>query len=127
MSIRYIVMTLFGGLLAGLVLPAGPAAAQSRTVAYAVVELEVRQPEEFAKDFFPLAAKIFADAGRTFVVRPTAPTGIDGEPPKRVAIIRFDSVDIARATFASAAYREARTIGDKYASFRIFVVEAPAP
>ncbi|MGJ4993248.1 DUF1330 domain-containing protein [Bradyrhizobium sp. HKCCYLS3077] len=104
-----------------------PAAAQATTVAYAIVELDVRQPEEFAKEFFPLAAKIFAEAGGTFIVRPAAPVAIDDVAPKRVAIIRFDSVEKAKATFASEAYREARKVGDKYAGFKIFVVEAPAP
>ncbi len=117
----------FFAALNAVLLLAAPATAQTKTVAYAVVELDVRQPDEFAKEFFPLAAKIFAEAGGTFLVRPSAPTAIDDVPPKRVAIIRFDSVEKAKATFASDAYREARKIGDKYASFKIFVLEAPAP
>ncbi|WP_368733558.1 DUF1330 domain-containing protein [Acinetobacter baumannii] len=48
-------------------------------------------------------------------------------PPKRVAIIRFESVEKAVATFASPAYREARQVGDQYASFRIFVLESTEP
>ncbi len=103
-----------------------PASAQQKTAAYAVVELDVRQPEEFSKEFFPLAAKVFADAGASFVVKPSAPAAIDDIAPKRVAIIRFDSVEQAKATFASDAYREARKIGDKYASFRIFVLQGAA-
>ena len=104
-----------------------PALAQQTTAAYAVVELDVRQPEEFSKEFFPLAAKVFADAGASFVVKPSPPAAIDDDAPKRVAIIRYDSVEKAKATFASEAYREARKIGDKYASFRIFVVTGVAP
>ncbi|MBN9527858.1 MAG: DUF1330 domain-containing protein [Alphaproteobacteria bacterium] len=116
-----------GVFVATLSLFLSSAEAQTKTVAYAVVELDVRQPEEFSKEFFPLAAKIFAEAGGVFVARPTAPVAIDDIAPKRVAIIRFDSVDKAKATFASEAYRDARKIGDKYASFKIFVLEAPAP
>lgn len=103
-----------------------PAAAEQKP-ALAIVEVDVRDPEPFAKEFFPLAAKVFADAGATFVVKPTAPVAVDDVAPKRVAIIRFDSVEKAVATFASAAYRDARKIGDRYASFRIFVVETPGP
>ena len=111
--------------LAGLAVVA-PASAEQKQ-ALAIVEVDVREPEPFAKEFFPLAAKVFADAGATFVVKPTAPVAVDEVPPKRVAIIRFDSVEKAVATFASAAYRDARKIGDRYASFRIFVVETPGP
>lgn len=113
--------------LAALPWLVAPALAQQKMAAYAVVELDVRQPEEFSKEFFPLAAKVFAEAGATFVVKPSAPTSIDDTAPKRVAIIRFDSVEKATATFASPAYRDARKIGDKYASFRIFVLEGAAP
>ena len=105
---------------------AAPAAAEQKP-ALAIVEIDVREPEAFAKEFFPLAAKVFADAGATFVVKPAAPVAVDDVPPKRVAIIRFESVDKAAATFASAAYRDARKIGDRYASFRIFLVETAAP
>lgn len=121
-------LALAGG-LAALHLLAAPAAAlaQQKTAAYAVVELDVRQPEAFAKEFFPLAAKVFADAGGSFVVKPSPPTAVDDTPPGRVAIIRFDTVEKATATFASDAYREARRVGDKYASFRIFILEGAAP
>jgi uncharacterized protein (DUF1330 family) len=120
-----ITFAVVGGLLA-IPLLGAPVQAQQKA-AYAVVELDVRQPEEFAKEFFPLAAKVFADAGGSFVVKPSAPTAVDDVAPKRVAIIRFESVEKATATFASDAYREARKIGDKYASFRIFVLEGVSP
>ncbi len=127
MNVLFRMLFTLGAFVATLALFLSSAAAQTKTVAYAVVELDVRQPEEFSKEFFPLAAKIFAEAGGVFVARPTAPVAIDDIAPKRVAIIRFDSIDKAKATFASEAYRDARKIGDKYASFKIFVLEAPAP
>ena len=52
---------------------------------------------------------------------------MDDVAPQRVAIIRFENVEKATATFASTAYRDARKVGDKYASFRIFVVEGAVP
>lgn len=116
-----------GGTIAALHLVTGQVAAQQTTAAYAIVELDIRQPEAFSKEFFPLAAKVFADAGARFVVKPSAPTAVDDTAPKRVAIIRFDSIEKATATFASDAYRQARSVGDKYASFRIFVVDGVAP
>ncbi len=112
--------------LVGALLFSHPAAAEDKKIAYAVVELDVRQPEEFTKDFLPLVGKVYAEAGAVFLAKPTAPVAIDDVAPKRVAILRFDSLEKANATFSSQAYRDARKIGEKYASFKIFVVEAPA-
>lgn len=113
---------------AGLVTtPAPSRAGEAKPAAYAIVELDVRQPQDFAREFFPRVAEVFAKAGGTFLARPGAPTAVDGTPPGRVAVIRFDTREIAVATFASDAYREARKIGDRYADFRIFIVEGQAP
>lgn len=50
--------------------------------------------------------------------------GIDGEPPKsRIAVIAFESLEKAQATFTGEAYREARKTGDKYGKFRLYAVE----
>ena len=52
---------------------------------------------------------------------------IDGEPPKpRTVVIAFESLEQAQATFASAAYRDGRKVGDKYAKFRIWATEGVA-
>ncbi len=39
----------------------------------------------------------------------------------------FDNLDKAEAAFNSAAYKEAKATGDKYATFRIYVVEGVMP
>ena len=79
------------------------------------------------KSFFPLAAKVFADAGAVFIVKPSEPVAVDAVPPNRAAVLRCESVEKAKVTFASDAYRDARILGDKYASFRIFILDAPDP
>jgi uncharacterized protein (DUF1330 family) len=101
--------------------------AQTKPPAYAVVELEVQNPDEFKKEFLPLASKVFSEAGGKFIARPGIATAIDGTAPNRVALIAFDSLDTVVATFGSAAYKDARKNGDKYAKFRIFAVEGLAP
>jgi uncharacterized protein (DUF1330 family) len=35
----------------------------------------------------------------------------------------FENMEKAQAAFTSAAYKDARKIGDRYAAFRIFAVE----
>jgi len=51
-------------------------------------------------------------------------TALEGTAPKpRVAIQQWDSLENAQAWRNSADYKEARKIGDKYATFRAYVVE----
>jgi uncharacterized protein (DUF1330 family) len=91
------------------------------------LELEVQNPDEFKKEFPPLASKVFSEAGGKFLVRPGIATAVDGTAPDRVASIAFDSPDKAAATFGSAAYKDARKTGDKYATFLLFAVEGLTP
>ena len=44
-------------------------------------------------------------------------------PGTRVAINEFDSLEAVQAWRASADYKAARKIGDKYAKFRAFAIE----
>jgi uncharacterized protein (DUF1330 family) len=47
-----------------------------------------------------------------------------GEPPKgRVLVMMFPGMDQAKAAFDSPAFKAAKQIGDKYATFRVYAVE----
>ena len=81
-------------------------------------------PDEFKKEFLRLASKVFEQAAGKFLARPGIATAIDGTPPDRMALIAFDSLNKAVATFGSAPYRDARKTGHQYA---IFAVEGLAP
>jgi uncharacterized protein (DUF1330 family) len=39
----------------------------------------------------------------------------------------FDNLEKAEAAFNSAAYKQAKAVGDKYATFRIYAVEGVTP
>jgi uncharacterized protein (DUF1330 family) len=97
--------------------------AQSQPPGFAVVELDVQQPEEFASEFVPLLTKAVTDQHGKVLAPPGPTTTIEGNPPKRAAVIMFESVDPAVATFGSAAYRNALKIGDRYARFQIFAAQ----
>jgi uncharacterized protein (DUF1330 family) len=102
--------------------------AQGKPIAYVVAEIDVTNPEAFAKEYAPLAAKALSEGGSGYKRVALGKTvSIEGTPPKpRIVINSFDSMDQAIAAFHSPAYKEARKIGDKYASsFRIIAVEAP--
>jgi uncharacterized protein (DUF1330 family) len=70
--------------------------------------------------------KLLALQGTTMndVVPPV--TTLEGTPPKRIVIQAWDSLDQIKAWFNSAAYQEARKIGNKYATFRRFAIEGKA-
>ena len=69
------------------------------------------------------AVKAIVDGGGKYIVRGGKIAGLYGEPPKLIAIMAFESLEKAQATFDSPAYKEAKKAGDRYATFRIYAVE----
>ncbi len=101
--------------------------AQAKAPGFIIAEIDVSNPEAYAKEFLPIASKALAAGGVKFLVRGGKTMAIDGEPPKgRVIIGQYESLEKAHATYTSPAYREARKIGDKYAKFRIYALEGVA-
>jgi uncharacterized protein (DUF1330 family) len=101
--------------------------AQAKLPAYAVVEIDVTNRDAYMKEYSPIATKVITAGGGKYLVQGGKNVAIEGEPPKaRTAVIAFESLEQAQATFASTAYRDARKIGDKYAKFRIWAVEGLA-
>ena len=101
--------------------------AQAKPIAYSVSELEVTNPEAFAKEYVPLARKALSEhgAGYKIVAAGGKTVSIEGAAPKgRIVINSFENLDAAVAAYNSPAYKEARKIGDKYATWRIFATEA---
>jgi uncharacterized protein (DUF1330 family) len=97
--------------------------AQAKPPAYVVGEIAVADQERYFKEYVPTAAKAIVDGGGKYIVRNGKSVALYGEPPKALAIMRFDSLEKAQAVFASKAYTDAKAIGDKYATFRIYAVE----
>lgn len=125
MKIRHIVAL---SLILGAALGAGVVEtlhAQARPQAYVVGEIDITDPEGYAKEFGPLARKALAEGpGYRALVLGGKSVAIAGSPPgKRVIINVFDNLDAAVAAYNSPAFKEAKKIGDKYATFRTFAVE----
>ena len=97
--------------------------AQAKPPAYAVVEIDVTNPDAFTKEYAPIAGKVITAAGGKYLARGGKNVAIEGDPPKRITIIQFESLEKAQALFESSDYREGRKTGDKYAKFRILAVE----
>ena len=101
--------------------------AQAKPLGYVVAEIDVTNQEAFLKEFTPLAVKALADSGNKALARGGKVVAIEGTPPKsRIVINSFPSLDAAVAAYNSPAYKEARKIGNKYGTFRLYAVEGLA-
>src|SRR5215467_4031558 len=71
--------------------------AQVRPQAYVIGEIDITDPEGYAKEFGPLARKALAEAsGYRALVLGGKVVAIAGEPPKKRVIVNlFDNIDAA--------------------------------
>ena len=103
--------------------------AQARPPAYLIGQIEVGDPEGFAKEYIPKAREIIkAHGGRLIAAAGAAEGGsqvvaIDGEAPKRVVIYAYPSMDALLAWRNDPQYVQVQRVGEKYAKYRTFAVE----
>lgn len=127
MKTRFVVLV---SLSAGIALGAAGVQvlhAQAKLPAFVVGEIDVKNAEMLDKEYVPDASKAVRDGGGRYLVVGGKSVSLYGEPPRRIAIMAFDNLERAEATFNSAAYRQAKAVGDKYATFRIYAVEGVTP
>ena len=125
--------TLALAMLVGVAIGAGAIQglhAQAKPPVYFVGEITVTDPDRFDKEFAPKIQATIREAGGRLVAVGGAGGGgaqaikeFDGTPPKRVAIQVWDSMEKIQAWRDSVAFKEARKIGEKYATFRSYAVE----
>lgn len=98
--------------------------AQSKPPAYVISEIDVTNPEAYAREYVPLANKALADSGQKRLASGGRTVALAGAPPaSRIVVSMFASLEQAQAAYTSPAYLEARKIGDRYGKLRIFAVE----
>lgn len=103
--------------------------AQAKPPVYFVAEIDVTNPDAYAKEYAPKAQAIIKAAGGRFLAiggsAATAGTvtAFDGDAPKRVVVQVWDSMEKIRAWRANPEYVELRKVGEKYAKFRSFAVD----
>jgi uncharacterized protein (DUF1330 family) len=98
--------------------------AQAKPPVYVIGENDVTNVDAYTKEFVPLARASIKNSGGKPVAASQNVTSLEGAPQKsRVTINVFDSLEKAQAWRNGAEYKDARKIGDKYATFRAFVVE----
>ena len=105
---------------------------QTRPPAYLIGQIDVSDPDGYAKDYLPKAREIIkAHGGRLAAAAGAAATGsqvvaVDGEAPKRVVIYMYPSMEALQAWRNDPAYVQVRHVGEKYATYRTFAVEGAA-
>jgi uncharacterized protein (DUF1330 family) len=102
--------------------------AQAKPPVYYVAEIDVTNPDAYAKEYAPKAQAIIkAAGGRLVAIGGTAGgaklTGFDGTPPKRAVVQVWDSMEKIQAWRANPEYIALRKIGDNYAKFRSYTIE----
>jgi len=90
--------------------------------AYTIEEVEVTDSATYQK-YLTASASAIPVAGGRFIVRGGTTSVVNGAPPKRIAVIQWESMEKAKAYFESDAYKRLIPIRDKSSNFRAFVIE----
>ncbi|MGV7216720.1 DUF1330 domain-containing protein [Bradyrhizobium sp. UFLA05-112] len=97
--------------------------------AYLIGQIDVTDPDGYAKEYLPKAREIIkAHGGKLVAAAGAAATGsqvvaVDGNPPRRVVIYVYPSMEALRAWRNDPAYVQVRAVGEKYATYHTFAVE----
>jgi uncharacterized protein (DUF1330 family) len=94
--------------------------------AFYFAEVDITDPATFPKYAQQVPGTIAPFNGH-FIVRGGKTQSLEGEPPKRVVIIAFDSAEKARGWYDSPAYEAIRPIRQSSAKSRTFIAEGVAP
>jgi uncharacterized protein (DUF1330 family) len=93
---------------------------------YVIAEVEVTDRAAMQKYGEQVPATL-APFNHHYVVRGGRAQSLEGEPPKPIVIIAFDSVEKAREWYDSPAYRAVKPLRLSAATSRIFIAEGIAP
>jgi uncharacterized protein (DUF1330 family) len=101
--------------------------AQGKAPAYLVIPiLKINDATAFKAGVIDKASATAAEmkaAGGEWVIRNTKFTGLDGTPPERLVIIKFDSVEKAQAFENTASQKEINAARMKTTNSLSFIVE----
>jgi uncharacterized protein (DUF1330 family) len=106
---------------------------QTRPPAYLIGQIDVSDPDGYAREYLPKAREIIkAHGGRLIAAAGSAASGsrvvaVDGEAPKRVVIYMYPSLEALQAWRNDPEYVQVRRVGEKYARYHTFAVEGAAP
>lgn len=90
--------------------------------AYLVAEIEVTDPQTYQR-YSAMVPPTFVGFNARFIVRGGTTEALEGQPPKRIVVIAFDSLDEARRWYNSPAYQEAKALRQRASKGRLYLVE----
>jgi len=93
--------------------------------AYVIAEVDITEPATFQK-YAEKVAETLAPFNARFLVRTSKAQTVEGEAPKRIVMLVFDSAEKARDWYDSPAYQAIKPIRDRSANTRIFIAEGLA-
>ena len=102
---------------------------QTQPPAYLIGQIDVSDPDGYAKQYLPKAREIIkAHGGRLIAAAGSAATGakvvaVDGEAPKRVVIYMYPSMEALLAWRNDPAYVQVRHVGEQFAKYHTFAIE----
>jgi uncharacterized protein (DUF1330 family) len=96
--------------------------AQPKPAAYVIEENDILDAEAL-KQYGPKVEPTLTPYGGTYVIRGGRTVALLGEPPKRIVVLGFESVDKAEAWFHSPAYQALKPLREKAMHKRSFIVE----
>jgi uncharacterized protein (DUF1330 family) len=94
--------------------------------AYVIAEVDVTDPTTFQK-YAEKVPETLAPFNGHYLVRTAKIQAVEGEAPKRIVVIAFDSAEKAHGWEDSAAYGAIKPIRQSSAKSRIFIAEGVAP
>lgn len=92
---------------------------------YVIAEVDVTDPEAYKKYAEKVPATVTAADGH-YLVRGGKIQAVEGEAPKRIVVIAFESAEKAHAWEYSPAYEAIKPIRHSAAKSRIYIVEGIA-
>jgi uncharacterized protein (DUF1330 family) len=96
------------------------------TPGYVIAEVDVTDPDTYKKYAEKVPATVAAFDGH-YLVRGGKVQAVEGEAPKRIVVIAFESAEKAHAWEYSPAYEAIKPIRHSSAKSRIFIVEGVTP
>jgi uncharacterized protein (DUF1330 family) len=97
--------------------------AQAKPPIYYIGEIDVTNADAYAKEYQQGASALIKSSGGHYLAAGQA-IPIEGAPPKsRVILVTWDSMEALQAWRDSAAFKDGRKIGEKYADFRAFAAQ----
>lgn len=122
MKTKYTVaLSMIAGITVGVVAIQG-LHAQSTAKAYVVTEVEIIN-QEAQNAYLPKVGEVIKSSGGTYLARGGKVVALEGEVPKRVTIVAYDSFEKAQASRSSPAWTALSADRNKAIKARSYITE----